>query len=313
MRRGVLYILMSFILSGCTFDDVKDYNPDLDLMFQPEMYMHMSHNEIQSFPTYQSIGVKAWVLPSGVTWASSSATAEEFIPITQANSNEVFITDTTLRETVKDTLWSFDEQILWPTIFENLTFMAFSPYSDKCDCSVDEGVTFSINTQKEQVDMLYTMPNADKHKINNGWVVPIMFEHALCRVDFRVKHRVLDTETIILKSISIDNLCHKGRFASLSTPQWQLDKEQAELNFFSGAQEIGKQPEAIDNYMMVIPQSLDTFVTVEYQYTTASGTTITQKLKTVPLRTDLEAGNSYTYTLSIGIDDVKFLEEIVID
>lgn len=34
-------------------------------------------------------------------------------------------------------------------------------------------------------------------------------------------------------------------------------------------------------------------------------------LSTVSLKTALEAGMKYTFTLSIGIDDVKFLTELI--
>lgn len=312
MKR-LVYILFVVVLAGCTFDDVRDFNPDLSLMFQPEMLMHVADDDVESFPTEQSFGVKAWALPVGDSWERNCQNAEEFIELSEVKSKEVLITDTSLQLTVKDTLWTFDEPIMWPTIFENLTFMAFSPYMEGCDCSVENGVTFSMNTKEQQIDMLYTYPNADKHKINNGWVVPLHFEHALCRVDFRVKHRVADNEKITLKRVTLGALHCKGEFNSLPEPTWSLDNELSKVDFFVGNYQVAKLPQEVGEYKFVIPQKLNTTVTVIYDYTTASGTTITQTLETPLMQTELKAGNSYTYTLSIGIDDVKFLKELIID
>ena len=55
------------------------------------------------------------------------------------------------------------------------------------------------------------------------------------------------------------------------------------------------------------------YVSVEYEYRTASDTGFTTTLKTCALQTNLKPGRHYTYTLSVGIDDVKFLLEIIED
>lgn len=311
--KKFFYILLGVFLCGCTFDNVKDFNPDLSLMFQPEMFMHISDDNVDRFPTNQTFGVKAWVLPVGLSWEDNIANAEEFVETTEACSNEVFITDTTLRETIKDTLWTLPEPILWPTIFENLTFIAYSPYIDGVECGKEKGVSFKMDINESQTDILYTAPHADKHKINNGWIVPLYFEHALCKVNFRVKHRVADTEKITVHKITINNIHYKGEFNSLPYPKWFLDNEQCEMNFFEGEYVVFKEPEGLGLSKYIIPQKLDTKVTVIFSYTTASGTTITQELLTLPLRTELKCGYNYTYTLSIGIDDVKFLKELIVD
>ena len=72
-------------------------------------------------------------------------------------------------------------------------------------------------------------------------------------------------------------------------------------------------PEPIGTVWLMVPQKLDTKISVEFQYTTFANTTITQVIKTVPMKTTLENGRDYTYTLSVGIDDVKFLQELIED
>lgn len=310
-RKAIYVVAAALLLSGCTIDRPLEYNPELRLMFQPDMFMHVSHDEVTHFPADEDFGIAAWMLPEGLSWAEASESAESFLPVSKACSMEVFITDTTLRDTVKDTLWMVSEDTLWPDACSALTFIAFSPYDAACSCDRTDGVTWTVDALEDQTDLLYTAPQADMHKVNDGWVVPLRFEHAMCRMDFRVKHRVEPDERITIRSITVDSMHHKGTFRSLRNPMWTLDASQTPMTFFEGSHEAEPLPQPVGRYMMTVPQTLDTFVTVEYEYTTFAGTSISRKMSTVPLRTRLEPGRSYTYTLSVGIDDVKFLQEII--
>lgn len=309
--HSYLLVAAALLLTGCAIDRPQEYNPELRLMFQPEMYMHVAHEDVERFPTDETFGVAAWALPEGKTWEEDSDAAEEFIPLSEAVSMEVFITDTTLRDTVKDTLWGLSGQVNWPADHSSLTFFAYSPYDEACGCDKEDGISWSTDVAEEQTDLLYTRPHADMHKISNGWVVQLEFEHALSRIDFRIKHRVEDDEKITISRITIDAMRHKGVFHSLRTPQWTLEESLMPQTFFEGSEDAGPLPQPIGDYRMVVPQELDTFVTVEYRYTTFAGTYIVQKLRTVPLKTRIEPGRSYTYTLTVGIDDVKFMHELI--
>lgn len=312
MKRKPAYLIAAaLMLTACAIDRPQDYNPELRLMFQPDMYMHVSHEYIDRFPTDGTFGVAAWVLPEDVTWAEGSGQAEEFIPLSEARSMEVFITDTTLRQTVKDTLWGLADHVHWPEKSTNLTFLAYSPYDAPCGCDRDRGISWSVDVLEDQTDLLYTSPHADMQKIRDGWVVQLIFEHALSRMDFRVKHRVEDDEKITVKKITVGGMYHKGVFQSLPVPQWTLGGSRIPVTFFEGNAEAGPLPQEMGDYRMVIPQELDTYVTVEYEYTTFADTSIELNVRTVPLRTKIEPGRSYTYTLTVGIDDVKFMLELI--
>ena len=141
--------------------------------------------------------------------------------------------------------------------------------------------------------------------------MPLTFAHALCRMDLRMEHRVNNDEKITIKSISIDGVLHKGTFSSLHDPQWNLDDSFAGFTLFEGSKELEKTPEPIGRYLLLPPQKLATAITVEFEYTTAMQTSITQILKTIIMTTELKAGRTYTYTLSVGVDDVKFQQEII--
>ena len=137
---------------------------------------------------------------------------------------------------------------------------------------------------------------------------------------FRVKNRVDNTgaldplnrpDKITINKITIDGVKHSGSFSSLPSPKWILDDDVAPLPIFEGKYLTAGVPEPIGNIWLMVPQKFDTTITVDFCYTTFANTTITQEIKTVPLKTTLENGRDYTYTLSVGIDDVKFLQELI--
>ena len=150
-------------------------------------------------------------------------------------------------------------------------------------------------------------------KIECGGIVTIPFRHALCQMSICVKNRVFETEKIIVKDVVMDRIAGSGTFSSLKDPQWQTDEENVSVRFLEEPFQTGAHPEPAGKKWLLIPQEINTPLTVEFSFTVETGETITQRLKTIPLKMRLEAGKSYIMTLSIGIDDVKFLEEIIKD
>ena len=66
--HSYLLVAAALLLTGCAIDRPQEYNPELRLMFQPEMYMHVAHEDVERFPTDETFGVAAWALPEGKTW-----------------------------------------------------------------------------------------------------------------------------------------------------------------------------------------------------------------------------------------------------
>lgn len=306
-------LMTALAVAGCTLDVAQTYNPELRLMFQPDMLMHAAAEDVAGFPMDQTIGVSAWKLQESECWADCSDSAEDYLVRKKASSSEVEITDIIKNTTVTDVLWVIDEQPVWPDEDEHLTFMAFSPFEAACGCDRKAGVTYTIDVAQDQTDLLYTDPLADVNKLKDGWVVPLHFRHALSKVSFRVKNRVADDESIEIHSITIDGVRHKGSFASLADPQWTTEEATTVFEVYEGNFETGHQPEPVGRTWLMIPHRLDTQVSVRYKYTTFASTHIVQNLKTVSLRASLEPGKNYVFTLSVGIDDVKFLTEIIED
>ena len=309
--KHIRLILTLLAISGCTLDDAQENDPELELMFQPDMLMQVTPEGVGNFPQEQSIGISAWKLHEDIGWKEGAEEAEAYLTLCEASSKEVQIIDTVSQRPVSDVLWVIDNQPIWPNVNEHLTFMAFSPYSSDYYCDRFNGVTCDIDILRDQTDILYTDPVADRHKLRNGWVVPLHFKHALCEISFRVKNRVADDEDIVIQSISIDGVHHKGTFASLADPQWTLDESTDAWEIFEGEFETEQDPKLIGRTWLMLPQELDSQVNVKFKYTTFAETSINQSLKTISLKTHLQAGKSYVFTLSVGIDDVKFLTELI--
>lgn len=295
-------ILLAAFAAGCTLNRQDDFDVDYVLEFQPAMYMHLAAEGVERFPADQSFAVRAWALPEQDSWEYDAAGAEEFLPLTET----VPMSD--------GRTWGCKTPVMWPTRHKRLTFYAYSPYSAGDDCDAVSGVSFmGMDVLNDDTDLLYTDPVTDVDKMDCGGVVALPFKHALCGMDFKVKNRVKDSERMIVRKITLESAYHKGDFRSMASPQWTLGQDMVPFVFFDGEYQTGHLPSRIGQRRMMIPQSLDSRVVVECEFVTEAGTRIVQRLSTVPLKTVLESGVSYTFTLSVGIDDVKFLVEIIED
>lgn len=308
MKRLTL-ILMAVAVAGCALDRNPDYNPELRLMFQPVMYMHMAQDEVECYPDDETFGVIAWVHDDGCHWTEG----KEYLPLSEARSCQMCMFAEQGDEPAQETLWSVSDELMWPSEHENLTFIAYSPFDAACSCNCRDGVVWDAEVNETTPDLLYTRPIADRNKIEDGWIVPVKFEHALCEVGFRIKSKTEKGENIVVTSIAIDELLFKGTFRSLRDPQWEYRPDICRQTFFHGHQQAPNLPETVGMPLLTLPQELDTKVTVEFEYTNIGQNTITQTISTVPLKTRLEAGRSYTYTLFIGIDGIRFQEEMIED
>lgn len=306
MKKVVYIFVALMLLAGCTIDALIIFDPEVRLLFHPEMYHHIDDEEAAVYPLDQDFSVCAWTGD------------REWLPLSRAFSQEVSLTDSIRKIQVTDTLWAFDEMVMWPSKNQVLTVTAYSPYDEDCEISRENGVQWSTDILEEQVDLLYAHKEKNRLGNVNNNILHLPFNHALCRLNFRVKNRVDNTgaldalnrpDKITIKKITIDGVKHKGAFCSLPSPTWTLDDDVQPLEIFDGVFLTSGTPEPIGNIWLMVPQTFDTNVFVEFQYTTFANTTITQRIRTVPLTATIEPGHDYTYTLSVGIDDVLFLKE----
>lgn len=310
MKKVVYIFVALMLLAGCTIDAPIVYDPDLRLLFHPEMYHHIDDEQAPAFPHGQDISVCAWTGD------------REWLPLSRAFSQEVPLTDSIRKIQVTDTLWVLEEEILWPSRNQVLSVTAYSPHDEDCEVDREKGVQWSTDVLEEQVDLLYSHKERNRQGNVNNNIFHLPFNHALSRVSFYVKNRVDNNgahdvfnrpHLITVTNIVVEGVKHSGSFCSLPSPTWTLDDDVQTLEIFDGSFLTSGTPEPIGNIWLMVPQTFNTKIFVQFQYTTVEPTTITQRLGTVPLTATIEPGRDYIYTLSVGIDDVLFLQERIED
>lgn len=293
----VLLAGVAGLLGSCVKDneDVIDY--DVALQFNPAI-MSQVKSDFSSYPQEIPFGVAACTLPSDNTWENGCASAE------------AFLTDEKVE--YKNGQWLPASNCNWPHVGKRLSVAAYSPYGAASGCSVKDGITFSnVNTLENQHTLLYTDPVTDLHKSIYGGVVALPFKHALSKINIKVKNLVDTMDVILVKEIRLPGIKHKGSFKSLPNANWTLQDDTTELLFFRGEHESIQAPKSLGETFMILPQQLNTHFEVDFRYYTSAGTYLNMSLRSRDVETYLQPGRSYTYTLSIGIDEVKFLLEVI--
>lgn len=292
MKR-CLWIAAAVLSVGCV-NERDAYDPVVELGFMPAMYGSVRATDSRS--EMAPFRVSAWSLPAGARWSTARDRAEVFL------DGELV--------TEHDGTWCTDEPREWPERTQRLSFVGYAPSDAEARCDIDSGVIFSdVDTASEQADLLFTDPQADITKFENGGVVPMPFRHALCQVVFRV-HRVnAGGGEIILHRIVVESLYSRGDFASLRSPQWRCEGELTSQVFFDGEFKVHASIRSVGAGRWVIPQRLGCSITVEFDYVNQFGGVISQRLSTKPLDSLFEAGRRYTCTLTLAPDEVKFLQE----
>lgn len=275
------YILLSF-LTACSVAVPDDSDPQVTMAFELVESPMTRGNDL---PEY-SAGVSAWTLDKELKWMYGSD-AEGYLRESRVIPGP-------------DGQWYLEDMGEWPSVNKRMTVIGYAPYERAESCCDEFGVRFSgVDVLDDPIPLLYTQPQVDLHKLSSGGLVSLPLQHALCQMDFNVRKRVPEGEEIRICRIILDNAFHEGDFRSLPYPQWHVSGYASEFEFSEG------QPR------LMVPQRLCSQVTVEYEYTNAAGLSIMQTVKTREIVKDLNPGCYYTLILTVGVDDVKFLVEIL--
>lgn len=296
--RFLIVALMAFCVAvSCVKDneDIIDY--DVVLAFNPAIYSPAKSAFSGTYPIDVPFGVTAVTLPVESSWHNGLSNASAFL------DNEKVLP--------VENKWLPESLCNWPHVSKTLSAIAWSPYTAG-KANFTGGVVFeNVDIAQNQTDLLYTEPVTDVHKGVYGGVVALPFRHALSTIKVKAKNLVDTNEKIVIKSIKLSGIKNKGSFKSLPSPQWTLEETTVPLGFYEGSFEASQAPQSLGHTFLVIPQQLQTDFEVEFSYFTSAGTYINQTLKTRAVETLLESGRSYTYTLSVGIDEVKFMLEVI--
>lgn len=294
----LLFAAAALLMVSCVKDSTRPVHYDVPLEFNPVIYSHVKGGFSASYPEDVPFGVSAITLPLGSRWEDCSNQAQAFL------SNE--------KVTSLSGGWFPQSGCLWPQADKSVSVVAYAPYGAAEKCSLVDGVVFSnVDMDKSQTDLLYTDPVTDMNVAGNGGPVPLPFKHALSTVNIKIKNIVGDSQRVVVKSVRLPGVKFKGNFKSLPYPVWSISSEETQLLFYNGEYETSHTPENIGTTFLVLPQQFSTAFVVDFTYYTHSGTCLNMSLSSRQISTMLEAGRNYTYTISVGIDEVKFLLEVI--
>lgn len=238
--------------------------------------------------------------------------------------------------------WALSPKYYWPATGQ-LSFVALSPSLTNA-ITYDEANGFQITEKWSQganqdaiVDLMYSEPtfdcqktsyvNADNDNDNdddsgaykyNG--VDITFKHALSYIVFKVMTTAdySATTKFRLNTITLSGVYTTGTFNQKAADPWTEDTSGATGEYVAFTNDPGldfaksvvEAPAAATKEIILLPQTLvadQQKITINYQISTDNGTTWINQVQKVDIKNTVEAwemGKKYTYTLSIGMQEI---------
>ena len=243
--------------------------------------------------------------------------------------------------------WEYSPVKYWPNnVGDKVSFFAYAPYAAGKTWAEGNKIAYTVeNDVKKQVDLLFCAGQTDKTKQNITDKVSFEFKHALARIGFSVAYAVdqtaaggkLDDKTTITinkvvlrkKGATTETegvFCKSGNLtltAADADAAWADKKDAQAFTLVSGGNGNFKanvlnnttskidQLNADDSYVMIIPQSTEFEVYVEYTVTTTDSSLtdnkseITNKITTAVNTINFQANKAYTLDLVLGMTSVK--------
>lgn len=318
MNRLIIRILLATAaaaVAACVTEDRERHDPIVQLAFDPVMHARVRSAETagmkmgqtdgtsmqkasDSDPAAMTFGVSAWQLPEEESWETDRLSA---MPLLDA------------ARLVRDgELWRPETGGEWPANGYTITCIGFAPHDAASDCNAVDGVCFKeVDTSADPGDLRYTQPQADLVKYHNGGAVTLPLLKALCEVDVRIRgvNGYEDTE-VYIRSITLVDAAIRGDFHSLPVPTWTKHGDNAPLTIFEGEMRLGSVPQNAGSTRRLIPQGLNSAISVEYDFLTPDGTRVRQTDTTAPVVRELEAGHHYTFTLAVSPAGAEVIPEL---
>ena len=351
MKKSMFIAAMAaMVLAGCTKDE--SIVEQQEIGFQPLAYKaSQTKANVITGATYgikdPEFGLFAYQLADGKTFDADKDEAKLYIDNKRVHYDSGN--------------WRTDPKSFWP-LQGSLTFVAYSPYSVKDDVthSIDvskdnEGNVTSANSvliisdfeagTTGQKDLMWSTHTKDKtsNGSENNYPeasptyagVPILFNHALCRIKITAKtaEDYSGFATYNLKQIQVVGLKDKATLTVTDdVAEWSVAPSTtlADFDFYNDDQlltkdsgpVIYKNAETAENGLLAIPQSLNgvqllvTYtMTVDPNGQVADDEVVTETTKVVTLFKDdvletLDQNKVYTLNLSISANEILYSPDV---
>lgn len=202
---------------------------------------------LETYPTKVPFVSSAWYLPQGKKWDANKADAQ------------LYISSAVISYDPATSVFKAATPYYWPKK-GSLTFMAYSPKSDKIQITKDKGVEITgweTNGSDKRIDLMVAdmVKNKSANGTSYGMVgVPIVFRHILSKVAVTafIEDGVSGKE-IYLNKIIFHNVYGKADF---NGSEWTNRGDVHDVVNTLPAIELGINKTHIIETMLLIPQSL---------------------------------------------------------
>ena len=149
-------------------------------------------------------------------------------------------------------LWRPVESYSWKANYP-LDFYAASPLA-YASFDSEKGICFESYDTAMGYELLYTEPVLEREAGQTLGLVSLTFQRPMSLLRIYIKQELLASSGILIKSLTVDGLKHKGSFNSLPQPLWTLEGEAEPYELWVGELESpASQVDLCESY--VLPQS----------------------------------------------------------
>lgn len=168
-------------------------------------------------------------------------------------------------------IWRSEREHLWGPDDSMMSFFAISPSDVPATFSRDKGVCvngFDISASAPDLKFA-TLTGVRKPQADLP--TSIVFQSALCDVEFRAKSVASDDISITITKVTLSDVVTAGDFCTLPSPEWTLGAKKTELVVFEGNVLLTEDAQSLGEVMSVIPQNLKPRITLRYNFDSGMG------------------------------------------
>lgn len=168
-------------------------------------------------------------------------------------------------------IWRSEREHLWGPDDSMMSFFAISPSDVPATFSRDKGVCvngFDISASTPDLKFA-TLTGVRKPQADLP--TSIVFQNALCEVEFRAKSVASDDISITITKVTLSDVVTTGDFCTLPSPEWTLGSKKTELVVFEGNVLLTEEAQSLGEVMSVIPQNLKPRITLRYNFDSGMG------------------------------------------
>lgn len=243
LSNSLSFVALLLAHSSCVQERVERFEQDRVITFDA-----FFSNPTKSISLDDSF--KVWGLESGPT-AEMILDAEKFDRV--------------------DGIWRSEREHLWGPDDSMMSFFAISPSDVPATFSRDKGVCvngFDISASAPNLKFA-TLTGVRKPQADLP--TSIVFQSALCDVEFRAKSVASDDISITITKVTLSDVVTNGDFCTLPSPEWTLGAKKTDMVVFEGNILLTEDAQSLGEVMSVIPQNLKPRITLRYNFDSGMG------------------------------------------